>query len=949
MYRVRVMSMFCLGIIYFSNSVVLPGPAKDGNNNEIECPRGSITQEAKVIQTAQKSSDQNTLCDQMRVEKMVLSNGMTVLVFPVHDIPKVSLQLWYGVGSKDEGTGEKGIAHLIEHMVFKGTTGKGSLNISESDINTITHILSGSCNAFTAWDYTGYLFNMPTQNWKEALPIMADCMQHCSFKDDHLNSEMKAVVQELKMRRDKYGLSLYEEMLTALFPDHPYHYPIIGYKPDLYAVRGKDLLKFYKKYYHPNNATLVVVGDVQTQEVFDLAKKYFGGIKRDTAYKPAVFYHHRDLIAKSVTMYRDIAHPFALVAYTLPGSKTKNKVVLDIIAWLLGNGRGSRLYRKIVDELQLATALSCSTWSMFDYTMLSIGFEPKTIEDIDTIVAIIQDEIDLIADQGVQENELVRAIKKSEMDYYATLEDTQDQAHNIGEYYLATGDENYTLNYKAEPTQELQDEIKNILTTYCRASLRNEGRVLPLNPKDKDIAVALQKESDEEDSRIMAGRKRTTPVEEPSYAKKIVVKEAKSFNFPKAKQLMLDNGLNVLYHNNPRVPTLEIKIRFKALVFYDPVDKQGLYNFMMGMLDEGTLNYTAAQLSDELESRGMSFRAYPGGASMSMLSADFQKGLELLYEILTKASFTPEAVEKVRSQLLTEIKTYWDNPSTFVGQLVRERVYAGHPYSQNGLGTPEVVSVITRDELVDFYHKVVTPQGATMAIVGDLCSYNMAEILDATLGSWQGPKVEEIKFPPLCKTAVEEIIHPINRDQVTLSFAALSVARTNSDFDKLYLFDQILAGGVLGSMKSRLFKLREQTGLFYGIGGSLAAQADEQPGMVLVRTMVSLDRLAEAEKAIKDTLRTVTDDITDQELLEAKHALINTLAHNFESNASTASSFLFLDRYKLPATYFDTRAKTLLAITKDQVKAAVKKVLKADELCVVKVGRVGKALEKDKE
>ena len=165
------------------------------------------------------------------VSKHVLDNGMTILVRPIHTVPKVSVQLWYNVGSKDEMDKERGIAHLIEHMTFKGTK-----KLSESDINFVTHMLSGSCNAFTSYDYTGYLFNFPTQHWKESFNIMADCMTNCSFKDYMLNSEMKAVIQELKMYRDRYERSLVDEMIGMIFADHPYHHPIIGYKQDLWSV-----------------------------------------------------------------------------------------------------------------------------------------------------------------------------------------------------------------------------------------------------------------------------------------------------------------------------------------------------------------------------------------------------------------------------------------------------------------------------------------------------------------------------------------------------------------------------------------------------------------------------------------------------------------------------------------------------------------------------------------
>jgi zinc protease len=203
----------------------------------------SVDQEAmeeEAMSQLENSLHKQFVKDDNFVIKKVLPNGMTVLVRAVHTIPKVSIQLWYNVGSKDEMTGEKGIAHLIEHMIFKGTQGKDSLNMSEVDINTIAHKLSGNSNAFTAQDFTGYRFDFPTHHWKEALPIMADSMRHAAFKDELLNSEMKAVIQELKMRRDRYSIDLIENLMSTIFADHPYHYPIIGFKQDLWNVHSTD-------------------------------------------------------------------------------------------------------------------------------------------------------------------------------------------------------------------------------------------------------------------------------------------------------------------------------------------------------------------------------------------------------------------------------------------------------------------------------------------------------------------------------------------------------------------------------------------------------------------------------------------------------------------------------------------------------------------------------------
>lgn len=869
------------------------------------------------------------------VYKRQLSNGMMVLVRPVHTLPKVSIQIWYNVGSKDEKTNEKGIAHLIEHMIFKGTQ-----MLSESDINVITHLLSGSTNAFTSWDYTGYLFNMPVQHWHEVLPILADCMQNVSFKDDHLNSEMKAVIQELKMYRDNYQRTLIMEMMSSIFPDHPYHFPVIGYKQDLFDVHADRLRAFYKKHYSPNNATLVIVGDVDVEDVFAQAKKYFEKIPADKNYTKEKFYHNKDLLSHGVTIYRDVQQPFAAVAYVIPGAETKNEHLMDVLNYILGSGKGSRLYRRIVDELQLATSLASFPFLLFEHGLFLITFEPQNVADVAKIKKVIQEEIDSIIKDGLTDEEVTRALKQARMQYYGLLESIETQAREIGRAYLSTGDENFAFHFLDKPKNEIQKDIQHVLEEYFKKSNMNTGLILPLDEQDKKEWARLQKESDAYDIRFLAARERTTPIEPPSYIKNIEVKEAQAFDFPKYNTLTLSNGLKVLYYNNPNTPKINVLLDFKARPYYDSDTLPGLYQFVASMLTEGTKKYTAVELAKELEERGMSLQIVPGGISMSMLASDFERGIELLQEIITEPRFDENEIEKVRTQLLTEIKLFWDNPSQFSSQLVAQELYKGHPFSKNVIGTEESVKKITKKDLVEFHKKYFTPQGARMAVVGDIGNYDLKEVLEKGFSGWQGKPIEEVSFPKLASIKPCEKIHPINRDQAVLCFAGLSVERKNPDFDKLLLFDQIFGGGALGSLHSKLFQLREQSGLFYTIGGSLVSGASEQPGIVVVKTIVSLDRLAEAEKAIKDVIAAAVDDITPAELEEAKHAIVNSMVNNFATNAGMATVFLNLDRYGFPADYFDTRAQKLAAITIDQVKEAVKKVLRNDSMFTLKVGRL---------
>ena len=870
-----------------------------------------------------------------KVYKKVLSNGLTVLVRPNHVIPKVSTQLWYNVGSKDEKTGEKGIAHLIEHMIFKGTK-----KLTESDINMITHKLSGSCNAFTSYDYTGYMFDFPSHHWEQALPIMADCMRNCTFKEELLSSEMKAVIQELKMYRDNYASSLIEEMISAIFVDHPYHYPIIGFKQDLWSIKRDALVNFYKKHYVPNNAILVIVGDVEPEKVFSLAEEHFGSIEADPDYKKEEFYFSPDVISRSVSLYRDVKQPMVILSWVVPGAREKLDYTLDVLSWILGLGKSSRLYRLLVDELQLATDVEAFSYDLFDYSPFFIYFQPNRVEDVDKIIDLINREITTIVEKGLTQEELQRATKQAQAQYLALLENNQKQAYVIGQAYLATGDENFLFNYLDHSPEDVSKTINALLKNNFRQSIMHKGLVLPLAEKDKDYWKQVQEQSDKEDERILSQVKRERPVEEGSQVHEVHIAKPKDFGFPRATKFSLSNDIKVLSYHNSNIEKIELILSLPAKHYYDSEVLQGLYAFMTTMMAEGTENYTATELSDAIESRGMSLDIVPGQITMSMLSSDLELALELLFEVLTKATFEKKSIEKVRAHLVADLKNYWDNPTSFVNQLAREQVYKNHPYSKKVLGDFKSIEAINRGNLVDAYKQFVSPHKAIFSIVGDIKQYDLQKLLEKTLGTWQGPEVKPIAFPQLAPIQSQEIDYPINRDQVVLAYAGLSASRLDDNFDKLFLFDQVFTGGVLGSMSSRLFQLREQSGLFYTIGGSLLSYADEQPGMVFIRTIVSLDRLKEAEEALQETINKAPTYIDDHEFEEAKNAVANSLVDNFASNRNMAATFLFLERFNLPEDYFDHRAVQLAEVPAGQILDAARTVLDSDKLVKIKIGRI---------
>ncbi|MCL4379891.1 insulinase family protein [Candidatus Dependentiae bacterium] len=869
----------------------------------------------------------------LRVTKHIMANGLTVLICPMHQIPKVSAQLWYGVGSKDELDGERGLAHFIEHMIFKGTD-----KLSESDIDQITTRLAGSCNAFTSYDYTGYLFDFPTQHWHHALFLMSECMQHCAFKQDHINSEVKAVVQELKMYRDDYLSTLHEKIISTLFAGHPYQHPIIGYKQDLLSLERQALVNFYNHHYHPGNAALVVVGDVSVAEVIEQAEKYFAHIPAAENYSRKKFMLPQDLQNYQITLYREVQQPMVLFAWYAPAAMKKIDYAVDIVSWIIASGKGSRLHKKLVLELGLATEVDAFSYDLFDQGMFFIFVQPTSQDAIAAIMRVVEEEIALLRKGTITAEELERAVNKSRMDQLALFENSQKLAYAIGKAFTATGDEQYVMNY-AIPDQQLPAVVQQVITDYLRPSCMSIGTILPTQKEDVAYAAQLQDDSDALDAVIIAAKARDSVVEKPSVATTIIPQEPIIFDYPKYETALLSNGLEVVYCHNPIAGKVDIILDLAHKHYYDPAEQQGRTMLISKLLTQGTTKYSASALADAIERYGMSLNVSAGSVTMSMLAIHLERGIEILADVLTNSTCSAAAVERVKAHLLSDLTEYWDTPAQSIYQIAKETIYQQHPYANNILGSIAAVQAFTPEGMQQAFATVVSPRGSRLAIVGDLAGINLPKLLERLLASWQGPIIEQPIFPPVTAPRHQLITKVMQRDQVVLLYAGLSISRDDPRFDALLLFDQVFGGGVLGSMSSMLFALRQQSGLFYTISGSVLTGVDIEPGLVTVKTIVSKDSLAVAQEKISGVINTAVDTITAEAIEQAKQAVINNLVDNFATNRQIASSFLFLRRHDLPRDFFDKRAGQLQHIEQSAVIEAVQKLLRTDAMLEIQIGR----------
>ncbi len=865
------------------------------------------------------------------VYKKQLENGLTVLVKPVKTAQKVAVNLRYFVGSADEKDGQKGLAHFLEHTVFKGTR-----ILSESDIPATTHKLSGYCNAFTSYDTTAYVFDIPVQHWDRVLPILADCMNNCTFKQDLLNSELKAVVQELKMYKDNHFRTLAEKIVEVAFADHPYHNPIIGYKQDLWNLQRESLVRFYKKHYIPNNAVLTVVGDVNPEEVFEKAESNFGAIPSNLHYKKDEFYLNKDLIAHTTLLYRDVKQPQCMVGFVIPGLKDINPFIVNMVQTLLANGKDSRLYKKLVKELELANNISAFNFGLFDFDMLFFAIDPKNSEAIDEIVKLIMQEIEQIIANGIPAQELNKLIKTEQSSLYSLFEDNSQQANYLSEIYLATGDENKLYSALHYTPEKAEQEIVSLLKDYCKTVVMQKGIVLPLPEDSKDEWLKIQQRSDQEDKRILDGKIRESEVEKPSYVHEVAIQEKENWEFPKPIQFELNNGLKVLYYHNSNVPKIHMSLILKANELYDSVEFPGLYMMMTSLLSEGTDDYPGFLFAQEIESLAIELSCKPGAIRMNLLSADFEKALTLFASLVQKPTFDEKAIEKIRSIVINQLKKSSDNERYIADRLIYESIYAGHPLSKNSIGTQESLEKITRKDIVQFFKTYVTPQEATLIIVGDLNSYDINKLIQQAFGNWKGPKVVDIQYPEVKNTTKNTITAYMNRDQIIFNVVGLSVDRNHKDYDKLLIFNRIFGQG----MSSRLFNIRQKTGICYTLRADMLTNADFYPGIASIMAIVSPDRVQELEEILQKTIVEVADTLTQEEVDEAKRAILNNYNDSYSTNNSISKAFEIIAHFNFPFDYYEKRKLTLDAITLDDVKQAVKKVLDPQKLITFKVGRV---------
>lgn len=872
------------------------------------------------------------------VKKHTLKNGMNLLVFENKSVPKVLIQIAYDIGSSVEQEGERGLAHMLEHMIFKGTK-----ELSEGDIDAISRKYGATFNAFTSHDVTSYYFEVNSANWKPFIPILADCMMNSRFDEQHLASEMKAVISELKMLKDSYWRVMMEEALRLCFPsNHPYHFSVIGFKEDLLKMSSGRLKRFYDKYYQPSRATMFVVGDVKSEDVIEEVEKHFSDIESSKEEKPNPFPEVvQEFATNKTTLYRDIEQPQIGFYWRIPGIKSKRDIERQALEIVLGGGEGSRIYKRLVEEEKVASSVMTGAIDLMEAGLFLVLITPHEGQS-DKCRELLKEELDKFVSKGITEAELAKVVSNKQLSLLELFEDYQAFTVEWLQSFFATNDELSIFNQVNEFGSMTSEKLVLYVRDYLDPFLMNEIYMVPVPEEHKKRLLEVENQQSKLDSQILNTYVRTTPLEEPKAVHKLPSTQPLDFEFPHpTKTFTLKNGLKVLLYQNKQWPFMTARMYFRDASFFASARSGISISIMMNMLMEGSSDHSKKDNVEFFEGMGTSYNFGVSGAELTVLGDRFGESLKRAQQILLQPTFPADALKKIQAIEIDGYMRSKNDPMAIGLRLLNNEIYKGHQYQWSFDDAIDIIKGLSTRSLTDLHGKYVTPENMILTIVGDYKSDSIEKEITQLFSGWKAAgRIKEIDGQKIAQSKPVTIDHFMVRNQAVLALGRPSpITIEHPDLIPLKLLNYI----AFYSMGSRLYKLREATGLFYHAQGAWAYNASREVGFDFLLSLLSVDKLDDAEKGMRAIVKEIADKgVTSDELDVARQLYTKTLIDASSSNASVARVLSTLEAFDLGFDYYDKVLERVNTMTVDEINAIAKKYFSTDNMHRVRVGRVGK-------
>src|SRR6266496_2873204 len=817
-------------------------------------------------------------------QKWVLPNGLTIIVQEDRSAPVASVQAWCATGSIDEDAHlGAGLSHILEHMLFKGTKTRSTNEIAQK-----IQDVGGYINAYTSFDRTVFWIDVPKDGVSTALDILADAMMNSTLPPAEYQKEQEVIRREFAMGMDDPDRVAGLLLFATAYQRHPYRFPVIGEIEIYNQLTQEQVMQYYKTRYVPNNLTFIVVGDVDAQRVREQLVELFKPYP-EKSLKPVFIPAEAPQLGR-----REVHQEFRTelthlsLAWHIPEVTNPDVPALDLLSTILGDGRSSRLYRRVREEAGLAFSISAFSYTPGDPGLFGIDatVDPKKREAAEQLVLRIVNEV---KQAGVTADELAKAKKISLSHHLGALTTMRGQASDTGSNWLLTRNLNFSRDYLAAVQKVTLDDIKRVAANYLTDS---NLTVVSLNPKSSLAAKA----------------------EGPKVA---AAAEIEKFE--------LSNGLRLLVREDRRLPLVAMGAVFRGGLLAEAPQTNGITRLMAKVLLKGTKTRTAEQIANQIEAVGGSISSEAGNnsfaVSLDITKPDVKLGVELLSDVLLNATMPEEAIAREKEVQIAAIKQDEEQLTTVARNILRQALFTQHPYALRANGSVDSVQRLTRKDLLEFRDRYVVAKNGVIFVFGDVKAAEVKQLFEQALaGMKPGTLALTDAHPAAPLNKIETVESRKEKAQGVIMVGYRGADIFSPDRYPLQLIDE--ASSDLGS---RFFvRIREQMGLAYYVGAN--QMEGLVPGLFAFYLGTDPQKIEPVKTALLDEIhKLATDGLTNEELARAKKKVIGQQEIANQSNDSFGYQCALDEIYGLGFNYYKSLEHGVEAVSLDDIKRVAAK------------------------
>src|SRR2546426_9415948 len=817
-------------------------------------------------------------------QKWILSNGLTIIVQEDRSAPVASVQALCATGSvyEDQHLGA-GLSHILEHMLFKGTKTRSANQIAQS-----IQDVGGYINAYTSFDRTVFWIDVPKNGVSTALEVLADAMMNSTLPPDEYRKEQEVIRREFAMGMDDPDRMAGVLLFATAYQRHPYRFPVIGEIEIYNQLTQEQVMQYYKTRYVPNNLTFTIVGDVDTEKVRQQLAELFK-LYPEQSVKP-VF-----IPAEPPQLGRREAHqefPTELthleLAWHIPEITSPDVPALDLLSTILGDGRSSRLYRRVREEAGLAFSISAFSYTPGDPGLFGIDatLDPKKRDAAEQLVLRIIDEV---KQAGVTAEELTKAKKISLSHHLGALTTMRGQASDIGSNWFLTRNLNFSRDYLDAVQKVTLDDIKRVAANYLTDT---NLTLVSLNPKGSLAAKA-------EGPRVAGAA------------------EIQKFE--------LSNGLRLLVREDRRLPLVAMGAVFRGGLLAETTQDNGITRLMAKVLLKGTKTRTAEQIANQIEAVGGSISSDAGNntfnVSLGVTKPDVKLGVELLSDVLLNATMPEKAIAREKEIQIAAIQQEEEQLTAVARNIMRQALFPQHQYALRANGSVDSVQRLTQKDLLAFRDRYIVAKNGVIFVFGDVKAADVKALFEKALDSMKpGMLALTDAHPAAPLNKIETVESRKEKAQGVIMVGYRGADIFSPDRTVLDLIDE--ASSDLGS---RFFvRIREQMGLAYYVGAN--QMQGLVPGLFAFYLGTDPQKIAPVKTALLDEIHKLANDgLTSEELARAKKKLIGQQEIANQSNDAFGYQCSLDEIYGLGFDFYKRLEHDVDAVSLDDIKRVAAK------------------------